>query len=89
MNLGGVSLSLDNLLNRISTINPAFKKADYTPVSGDTITFTVALAPTSETNTIRLGTGSGADAQATAGYAVTANNVTLNGTGSQAVVKVQ
>lgn len=86
---GAVSLPLDDLLDRVTALNPAFKKEDYKPVSGDTVTLTVTLAPTSATNTLRVGTGSGANAQASAGYSVTANNTTLVGTGVKAAVKVQ
>lgn len=75
---GAVNFSINNLLSRISNINPAFKADDYRPAANQTIMFTVALDKTVAVN--------GVDG---AQYTITANGQTFVGKGIQAVVKAQ
>lgn len=74
---GAVSFSLDNLLNRVSTTNNAFKAAGYKPAAGNTVTFTVALNGDVAVNGVTA-----------AQYTVAANGASFAGHGIQAVVKV-
>ena len=85
---GVVSLPLSELLDRMATLNSAFKKADYLPRSGDTVTLTVVLAPSASSNSVRVGTGSGTAAKAAAGYSISSGQNTFIGTGLKAVIKV-
>lgn len=75
---GAVSFSLDNLLNRVSTTNNAFKAAGYKPAAGNTVTFTVALNGDVAVNGVTA-----------AQYTIAANGASFAGKGIQAVTKVQ
>ncbi|MFW1808262.1 hypothetical protein ACG9Z8_09875 [Acinetobacter ursingii] len=86
---GVVSLSLSELLDRMVTLNPSFVKADYLPRSGDTVTLTVALAPSVSSNNVRIGTGSGSNAKAATGYIIGSGSTSFVGTGIKAVISVK